>query len=73
METKQIEIRIYKDGTIKSQTKNIKGKSCMKYLKLLENISEAQVVDSEFTKEYYEVEQNIENSQTNTMYNEGGI
>lgn len=73
METKQIEIRIYKDGTIKSKTKNIKGKSCMKYLKLLENISEAQVVDSEFTKEYYEVEQNIENSQTNTMYNEGGI
>lgn len=51
---KQIRIRIYPDGRIESQTVNIKGKTCLKYIKPLESLLDAKVVDSEFTSEYYE-------------------
>ena len=51
---KQIKIRIYPDGKIESQTVNIKGKSCLKYIQPLESLLEAKIVDSEFTQEYYE-------------------
>lgn len=57
---KQIEIRIYPDGKIESQTVNIKGKSCLKYIQPLESLLEAKIVDSEFTNEYYEVNNMIE-------------
>ena len=53
---KQITIRIYPDGKVESKTQNIKGKACLKYIKPLEQMLEAQVVDSQFTSEYHEAE-----------------
>ena len=53
---KQIKIRIFADGHIEAVTKNIKGKQCLKYLQPLEQMLDAQVVDSEFTSEYYETD-----------------
>ena len=55
---KQIKIRIYPDGKIESQTVNIKGKSCLKYIQSLESLLDAKVIDSEFTNEYYEIMDN---------------
>lgn len=55
---KQIKIRIYPDGKIESQTVNIKGKSCLKYIQSLESLLDAKVIDSEFTSEYYEIMDN---------------
>lgn len=52
---KQIKIRIYPDGKIESQTVNIKGKSCLKYIQPLESLLDANVIDSEFTSEYHEI------------------
>ena len=46
--SKQITIRIYPDGKIETK----------KYLQPLEQMLEAQTVDSEFTQEYYENEVN---------------
>lgn len=60
---KQIKIRIYPDGKIESQTVNIKGKSCLKYIQPLESLLEAKIVDSEFTSEYYEVNNMIEETE----------
>ena len=60
---KQIKIRIYPDGKIESQTVNIKGKSCLKYIQPLESLLEAKIVDSEFTHEYYEVNNMIEETE----------
>ena len=60
---KQIKIRIYPDGKIESQTVNIKGKSCLKYIQPLESLLEAKIVDSEFTNEYYEVNNMIEETE----------
>ena len=61
---KQIQIRIYPDGKIESQTVNIKGKTCLKYIKLLESLLDSKVVDSEFTSEYYETSNILENIET---------
>lgn len=55
---KQIKIRIYPDGKIESQTVNIKGKSCLKYIQSLESLLDAKVIDSKFTIEYYEIMDN---------------
>ena len=60
---KQIKIRVYPDGTIKSQTVNIKGKTCLKYIKEIENLTNAKTVKSEFTNEYYQ-NQIVEDSYT---------
>lgn len=60
---KQIKIRIYPEGKIESQTVNIKGKSCLKYIQPLESLLEAKIVDSEFTSEYYEVNNMIEETE----------
>ena len=60
---KQIKIRVYPDGTIKSQTVNIKGKACLKYIKEIENLTNAKTVKSEFTEEYYQ-NQIVEDSYT---------
>ncbi len=68
MGRKQIQIRIYNDGTIKSHTKNIKGKTCLKYMKIIEEMCAARAIDSEFTTEYYENEQTTVVEQETTQY-----
>lgn len=60
---KQIQIRIFPDGHVESETHNIKGKSCLKYIAILEKLLEARTVDSEFTSEYYEQEETMSNHQ----------
>lgn len=54
---KQIQIRIFPDGTINSETFNIKGKACDKYKQILENLLEARTVELQHTGEYYEQEE----------------
>ncbi|MBR3439205.1 MAG: DUF2997 domain-containing protein [Clostridia bacterium] len=56
---KQLIIRINPDGTINSETKNIKGKSCEKYIGVIEKLTEAKTVDSDYTDEFYEIENQI--------------
>ena len=53
--TKQIKIRIYPDGRIESETHDIKGKECLKYIKEIEKLTDAKTVHSEFTKEYHQI------------------
>lgn len=59
---KQIEIKIHPDGRIETVARNIKGKTCLKYVQPLETLLEAKIVDSEFTSEYYEQEVYEDNS-----------
>ena len=54
--TKQIKIRIYPDGRIESETVNIKGKSCLSYIKEIEQLTNAKTYHSEFKAEYYQSE-----------------
>lgn len=56
---KQIKIRIFPDGKIESKTVNIKGKKCTEYIRTVQEMTNSQIIDSEFTNEFYESE-NIE-------------
>ncbi|MBR6979519.1 MAG: DUF2997 domain-containing protein [Prevotella sp.] len=60
---RQIQIRIFPDGRIEAETKNIKGKQCLKYLLPLEQLLDAKIVDSDFTSEYYETEMGETNTE----------
>lgn len=66
---KSIKIEIFSDGTIQAETQGIKGKKCMDYIKILEEILEAKTLDSDRTPEYNEKEnirvKNIENQMIN--------
>ena len=51
---KQIKLRIYTDGKIDAETNGIKGKACLDYISILEQLTGAVTVDSAFTPEYRE-------------------
>lgn len=67
--TKQIKIRVYPDGRIKSETVGIKGKSCLNYIKEVEQLTGAKTVYSEFTEEYHQ--QEVHNDTYNERYQQG--
>lgn len=55
--TKRIQIQIFPDGRVQAETQGIKGKKCTEYIGLLEELLEAEAVDSEYTSEYYVTEE----------------
>ncbi|WP_042462779.1 DUF2997 domain-containing protein [Neobacillus dielmonensis] len=65
---KQLRIQIFQDGQIQAEVLGIKGKKCTDYISLLEELLEAETVDSEYTPEYYEVEETeLAEVETNSM------
>ncbi len=63
---KQLKIRIFPDGKVQSETEGIKGKACLNYVSILEQLTGARAVDSDYTDEYYEQD----NSLTEENYTE---
>ncbi len=57
---KQIKIKIGTNGRIEAETLGMKGKECLKYLQRIEQMANATTIDSEFTKEYYETNEILE-------------
>ncbi len=49
-----IKIRICPDGLIYAETKGIKGKKCSDYEKVIEQLTGAEVIEREFTEEFYQ-------------------
>ena len=64
MGKKYIEIRLNPDGSIQAETHGIKGRKCLDYMEIISEMLKAQVVDSDFTEEYYQNEE-IEQLQIN--------
>ena len=60
---KKIKLRIYADGKIEAETSGIKGKACLDYISILESMTGATTVDSDFTAEYREQETLLTNVQ----------
>lgn len=56
MKNKQIIIRLNEDGNIFAETTGMKGKECLQYIELLEELLDAESIDSDYTNEYYETE-----------------
>ena len=51
--TKRLQIRIFPDGTIQAASQGISGKACTEYIRVLEEMLEAEAVESHYTPEYY--------------------
>ena len=67
--SKKLIIKIKKDGTIESETKGIKGKKCEDYIKLIEELTDSKVIETEYTSEYYENEEEVYNNETDKVIN----
>ncbi|MDR1630657.1 MAG: DUF2997 domain-containing protein [Oscillospiraceae bacterium] len=50
----QLQIRIYADGKIDAKTLGVKSAKCTDYIKTLEKLLDAKVIESAFTEEYYQ-------------------
>lgn len=62
---KKIQIKISEDGKIYADTIGFKGKECLPILSLLEELLEAETIDSNFKEEYYDTM--IETKQNNKL------
>ena len=60
---KRIQVELHPDGTITGKTIGMKGTSCLSALELLEALVDATVTDSEFTAEFYEREDTLQETQ----------
>jgi hypothetical protein len=70
---KRLSIKISPDGSIQAETHGVKGKECLYYIQVLEEILEAETVDSAYTLEYYEVEEkSTESVRQRQRLEEGG-
>ena len=54
--TKRVKIQIFPDGRIQADVQGVKGRKCTDYIRILEELLEAETVDSDYTAEYYETE-----------------
>jgi hypothetical protein len=52
--SRRITIRISPDGHIQTEVQGIKGKSCTDYIRILEELLNAETISSAYTPEYYE-------------------
>lgn len=51
---KTIKLRILKTGKVQAEVNGVKGKECTNYIKILEDILDAETIESEYTAEYHE-------------------
>ncbi len=49
-------VRIFPDGTVQAEVHGAKGKRCTDYIGILEELLEAESVDSAYTAEYQQAE-----------------
>lgn len=66
MNQKKLKITLLPNGEIKMQTEGIKGKKCLDYAKLMEQLADAKITSQELTSEYYETEVYEDNNLYNT-------
>lgn len=60
---KKLKIRLYPNGEIKVETEGVKGKKCLEYAKIVADSVNAKILEQELTKEYYETDVEVQNSQ----------
>lgn len=55
---KKLKIQIFPDGRVQADVSGVKGKKCTDFIKVLEEILNAETINSTYTTEYYQT-QNI--------------
>jgi hypothetical protein len=53
---KEIKIQIFPDGRIQADVGGVKGKKCTDYVKMLEELLDAEATDSSYKRDYEESE-----------------
>lgn len=69
MSKKQLKIKLLPNGKIEMQTIGIKGKKCLDYVEMMKFLADMKIEKQEYTKEYYETEEQI-NLQQNDIIRE---
>jgi len=59
MESHELEIEIGKDGKVRVKTAGAKGKSCLEYIRLVEQVL-GKSLSRELTAEYYEPDSKVQ-------------
>ena len=59
MESHELEIEIGKDGKVRVKTAGAKGKSCLEYIRLVQQIV-GKTMNQELTAEYYEPDSQVQ-------------
>lgn len=54
---KRIKLTICQDGTVKADVAGIKGSRCTMYIKLLEDLLDAECFESAYNPEFFETEE----------------
>ncbi len=54
--SKKMKIRLLPNGEIQMETQGIKGKKCLDYIKVLQQLVNVKITDTQLTNEYYETE-----------------
>jgi hypothetical protein len=57
--SKRVRIQLFSDGRVQADVQGVKGRKCTDYIKILEELLEAETADSMFTPEYFEAEELI--------------
>ncbi|MCM3694290.1 DUF2997 domain-containing protein [Neobacillus niacini] len=66
--SKQLRIQIFQDGQIQAEVLGVKGKKCTDYISLLEELLEAEIIESQYTSAYYETEEvHVEDIQAHSI------
>ncbi len=52
MTQRQIKLKIFPDGQVQAEVQGFRGKKCADYISILEQILDAEAIDSERTPEY---------------------
>ena len=64
MSDKKLKIKLLPNGEIQMETLGVKGKKCLDYIDVLKKLVDAKVIDTKLTREYYETENEIVNTDT---------
>jgi hypothetical protein len=51
--SKKIQLKIFPDGRVQAETVGFRGKKCTDYISVLEQLLDAEAIDSERTPEYW--------------------
>lgn len=60
---KKLVIKLLPNGEVQMETKGVKGKKCLEYVPFLEQLADVKVQSQEFTREYYEEENYVDDEQ----------
>jgi len=60
MTQQRLVLRIAPDGAVHAETQGIKGEACLDYIEILEDLLDAETINSDLTAEYTETSTKIE-------------